>query len=90
MAFEHLTFFEVHVHPGAEESVTSLKPAKTTESRTEEPKAGSKKRTVLGLIVASIVVSILASVAAKRIASRFTDEEEIETSDEEPAIEIAE
>lgn len=90
MAFEHLTFFEVHVHPGAEDSVPTLQTPKTTETPSAEAKGGSKRRTVLGLITASIVVSILASVAAKRIAGRFADADESETSEGEPEIEITE
>lgn len=90
MAFEHLTFFEVHVHPGAEDSIPKRQTEDTTETTTRSAKGGSKRRTVLGLVAASIVVSILASVAAKRMAGRFSDGEETETTTDEPAIEITE
>lgn len=90
MAFEHLTFFEVHVHPGAEDAVAPVTKAKGKKTTTEYTTGSSRRQKFLGLIAVSILVSVLASVAAKRIAGRFSDAEDMDTTDEKATIEIAE
>lgn len=90
MAFEHLTFFEVHVHPGTDESPPEQMTSDGADRSAETPKTGSKRRTILGLVTASLVVSVIASVAAKRLGARFADTEAPDGSTGDSEIEIVE
>ncbi len=88
MAFEHLTFVELHVHEADEGAETPTQP---DTSREAEPRRTTRDRIPVAKIAAavgvSVGVSIAVTLAVRKVKARFTaDEESAET--EEAVVEI--
>lgn len=91
MAFENLTFFELHLHMDDEEDETAPLPRDTSEAEptTDRRIQGAK---ILALVGASIAVSVITTIAVRRAAERVKGfrSKDTESTESETVVEITE